>query len=51
MLPGPNVVGTVTVAQAAARAGVRRLVLASSLHAVSAVSALPGQAQAQVPTR
>jgi len=48
VLPGPNVVGTVTVAQAAARAGVRRLVLASSLHAVSA---MPRQAQAQVPTR
>jgi nucleoside-diphosphate-sugar epimerase len=38
-LLAPNVVGVRTVAQAAADADVRRLVLASSLHAVSAVPA------------
>ena len=35
-LHGPNVVGTYAVVSAAVEAGVRRLVLASSLHAVSA---------------
>lgn len=38
-LLAPNVVGVHAVAAAAAAAGVRRLVLASSLHAVSAVPA------------
>lgn len=41
-LLGPNVVGAYTVARAAADAGVRRLVLASSLHAQSG---LPGSVQ------
>ena len=36
-LQAPNLVGPYAVAQAAADAGVRRLVLASSLHAVSAL--------------
>ncbi len=38
-LHGPNVVGAHSVASAAAAAGVRRLVLASSLHTVSALPA------------
>ena len=38
-LVGPNLTGAYVVARAAADAGVRRLVLASSLHAMSAVPA------------